>query len=124
MDSLAILKMVGVLLAHAPTVGRAAMVKAVGFDAMWLLLAPFPVTADLCDVLVGIGTRNGRRGARAGEHTLMGRRAAGGGRRDVHRSFQPRASTGATTRRFPPRQRRRVLRPRSTWARPCPSIGA
>jgi len=49
--------MVGVMLTHAPAQARSAMTKAVGFDTMWLLLAPFPVTADLCDVLIALGMR-------------------------------------------------------------------
>ena len=47
--------MVGVMLTHAPAQARSVMTKAVGFDTMWLLLAPFPVTADLCDVLIALG---------------------------------------------------------------------
>ena len=58
--SLAILKMIGILLSDSPVQARTAMAKVVGFDAMWLLLAPFPVTADVCDVLLGLGRRPGR----------------------------------------------------------------
>ena len=53
---LAILKMIGILLSRQPAQMRTAMTKSAGFDTMWLLLAPFPITADLCDTLVGVGT--------------------------------------------------------------------
>jgi hypothetical protein len=52
------LKMMGVLLAQAPVAGRAAMARTVGWDTIWLLLAPFPVTPDLCDTLMGLGLRS------------------------------------------------------------------
>jgi len=58
---LSFLKMIGVLLAQSPVVGRAMMTKIAGFDAIWLFLAPFPVTADLCDVLLRIGSREKNR---------------------------------------------------------------
>ncbi|RKP27965.1 hypothetical protein SYNPS1DRAFT_26411 [Syncephalis pseudoplumigaleata] len=51
---LLVLKLLGVLMSSNVRQTRTTMAKVGGFDAMWLFLAPFPVTADLVQTLLGV----------------------------------------------------------------------
>ncbi|KAI9596474.1 hypothetical protein BDF19DRAFT_421512 [Syncephalis fuscata] len=51
---LLVLKLLGVLMSSNVRQSRTLMTRVNGFDAMWLFLAPFPVTSDLVQTLLGV----------------------------------------------------------------------
>jgi len=50
-----ILKIVAMLISLSPSQSRVTMNKIVGFDTMWLYLAPFPLSSEVCDTILGLG---------------------------------------------------------------------